>query len=109
MSSDKSELASVSCYLSDNHLDDQQLVQVGECLPLHLTHQDREVLHHLDRRIVSWGHLGVDDVSELLVCLLILFSQEDGEHHSQAVHNIFQGWRLVRTHTHTHTHTHQSI
>ena len=49
----------------------------------------------LNRGIVTWGQKGVDDVSELLACLLILFSQEDGAHFSYKVGQLFEGWRLV--------------
>ena len=49
---------------------------------------------HLNREIVTWGQKGVDDVSELLSCLLILFSQEDGPFFSSRIGQLFEGWRL---------------
>ena len=48
----------------------------------------------LNRDIVTWGQKGLDEVSELLVCLLLLFSQEDGEEFSTNIGQLHDRWRL---------------
>jgi len=49
----------------------------------------------LNKEIVTWGQKGLDDVSELLVCLLILFSQEVGGQFSKKIGHFHDKWRFV--------------
>ena len=50
----------------------------------------------LSSEIVSWGKKGVDSISELLTCLLILFSQEEGGAYSRNLWFLFDSFRYYK-------------
>ena len=92
----------VENFLSLNNIDVSEPLEIGEWAwrssPVPLSSENKEILLSLDKEIVTWGQKGVDDVSELLACLLILFSQEAGDSFSNRIGQIFEGWRSVREH-----------
>ena len=95
MTSDKAELTVVENFLTENKINSSQVLEIEEwrsspwsiCPEFSMNHLD------LNREIVTWGQMGVDEVSELLTCLLILFSQEDGPFFSSRIEQLFDGWR----------------
>ena len=95
MTSDKAELVVVENFLEENKINGRHPLEIGEwrSSPSSLSSENKEVLLVLDREIVTWGQKGLDDVSELLACLLILFSQEDGPFFSSRIGHLFEGWR----------------
>ena len=97
MASDETELEVVENYLKENKLSDTATFEYENWISSCWTHcsEYKQIHLQLNRDIVTWGQKGVDDVSELLACLLILFSQEDGAHFSYKVGQLFEGWRLV--------------
>ena len=102
MTRDKTEMKVVENFLSLNKIDVSEPLEIGEWAwrssPVPLSSENKEILLSLYKEIVTWGQKGVDDVSELLACLLILFSQEAGDSFSNRIGQIFEGWRSVREH-----------
>ena len=100
MTRDKAEMKVVESFLSLNKINQSEPLNIGEWTwrssPVSLSSENKEILLSLDKEIVTWGRKGVDDVSELLACLLILFSQEAGESFSNRIGQIFEGWRSVK-------------
>ena len=95
MTSDKAELVVVENFLEENKINGRHPLEIVEwrSSPCSLSSENKQVLLVLDREIVTWGQKGLDDVSELLACLLILFSQEDGPFFSCRIGHLFEGWR----------------
>ena len=98
MASDKTELEVLKIYLKENKMSDTATFKYEDWISSCWSHCSEYKQSHLVliRGIVTWGQKGVDDVSELLACLLILFSQEDGAHFSYKVGQLFEGWRSVK-------------
>ena len=95
MTSDKAELTVVENFLTENKINSSQALEIEEwrSSPWSICSEYKHRHLDLSREIVTWGQMGVDDVSKLLTCLLILFSQEDGPLFSSRVGKLFDGWR----------------
>ena len=80
MASDKTELEVVESYLKENRISNTPTFEyedwISSCWTLCSEYNQIHLV--LNRGMVTWGQKGVDDVSELMACLLILFSQQDG-------------------------------
>jgi len=92
MASDKSELETVETYLAVSNISKTNIAEY-DCW----RRSPWETARHLalNRDIVTWGQKGLDEVSELLVCLLLLFSQEDGEEFSIKIGQLHDRWRCI--------------
>ena len=95
MTSDKAELTVVENFLTENKINSSQALEIEEwrSYPWSICSEYKHSHLVLSREIVTWGKIGLDEVSEVLACLLILFSQEDGPFFSSRIGQLFQGWR----------------
>ena len=95
MTSDKAELIVVENFLTENKINSNEALEIEEwrSYPWSICSEYKHRHLVLSREIVTWGKMGVDEVSELLTFLLILFSQKDGPFFSSRIGKLFQGWR----------------
>jgi len=92
MTSDKSELETVERYLEVSNISKTATAEYESWRS-----SPWESARHLalNRDIVTWGQKGLDKVSEILVCLILLFSQEDGEEFSTNIGQLHDRWRFI--------------
>ena len=95
MTSDKAELTVVENFMTENKINSSQDLEIEEwrCSPWSICSEYKQRHLVLNKEIVTWGKMGLDEVSEVLACLLILFSQEDGPYFSSRIGQLFEGWR----------------
>jgi hypothetical protein len=86
----------VENFLNENKINGSEPKNIGElnCFSQYICPEYTKNHLDLNREIVTWGQRGVNEVSGLLTCLLILFSQEEGTFYSNKIGQLFEGWRL---------------
>ena len=97
MSSDKSELEFLQAYMTEHSINSSTTLGYEQWRSSQgcSSREYKQIHLVLSREIVRWSQWGVDDVAEILTCLLILFSQQDGAHFSNKIGQIFDCWRWI--------------
>eukprot|EP00092_Neocalanus_flemingeri_P083078 GFUD01104225.1.p1 GENE.GFUD01104225.1~~GFUD01104225.1.p1 ORF type:complete len:388 (+),score=81.38 GFUD01104225.1:95-1258(+) len=95
--SDKTELETVENYMVESKISSTATIEYEQfrSSPWNKSPENERIHLVLSRKIVTWGKKGVDDISELLTCLLILFSQEPGGQFSRKIGQLYDCWRFV--------------
>ena len=99
LASDKKELEVVERCLIDGKIPSCATIEYEHwrSSPWNKSAESEQIHLVLNRDIVTWGQKGLDDVSEVLTCLLILFSQEPGGQFSMKIGHLHDCWRLIES------------
>ena len=100
LASDKKELEVVETYLKESKISSSATFIEYEhwrSSPWNKSAESEQIHLVLNRDIVTWGQKGLDDVSEVLTCLLILFSQEPGGQFSMKIGHLHDCWRSIES------------
>merc|ERR1711915_522466 len=85
MTSDKAELQVVESFLNEHKIEARE--QFWGSFAHRIDPANQQMHEDLNTKILAWGRQGIDDISEILVCLMLLFSQNE-EHGSQKIKSV---------------------
>ena len=95
--SDKTELEVLEHCLKESNISNSAVIEYEQWRgsTWNKCPEQEQIDHVLHKEISAWGQKGLDDVSELLVCLLILFSQDQGGQFSKKIGQLHDCLRYV--------------
>jgi len=92
MTSDKAELQVVESFLTEHKIEARE--QFWGSFAHRIDPANQEMHEDLNTKILAWGRQGMDDISEILVCLMLLFSQDE-QLGSKKIKSVAERWRFL--------------